>query len=95
MNTPQRELNFISQFPLSCPPPCPIISVLVYGTMTHLVTQTELQVLAKILPSDSLTASNQTQIFQLYLNNFHLLPLFSIFTATAWRQELPNLYNLF
>lgn len=37
----QKELNFIFQFPLSAPPPFPIIFILVYGITIRLVTQTE------------------------------------------------------
>lgn len=39
MDTPQTELNFISQFSLSLPSP-PVISILAYDTTIHIVTQT-------------------------------------------------------
>lgn len=41
MDTPQTELNFISQFSFSPPSPCPVISILAYDTTIHIVTQTE------------------------------------------------------
>lgn len=41
MDTPQTELNFISQFSLSPPSPYPVISILAYDTTIHIVTRNE------------------------------------------------------
>lgn len=54
MDTSQTQLNLISQIPLSSPLPCPVMSILAYGTTIHLGTQTEDIGVDQILPSQHL-----------------------------------------